>query len=201
MFIVFFKFRKILILSFKHKFKKLQLISKKKNLFFKKKYNTKILISKRLSIVLKKRKKQLFRNNFSKKIDNGNFFFKKFFYKTLLKSRKFLKSFFFLNKKIRQSKISNLIFKNSKSKFENSNNEYTLLNVLLRSHFFFFIGDAIKFINNGMVYINGFTYTNPHIHLNQGDCVQLVLCKTFYKYLYFCRRFLKKKAALFRFNS
>jgi hypothetical protein len=200
-FIIFFKFKRVILLLNKIKFKKIQLINGKKNLFFKKKYNVKTLISKRLSIVLKKRKKQLYKNNFSRKVDSGNFFFKKFFYKTLLKNRKFLKPFLFSNSKVRQSRISRLIFKTSKNKYQNSNNEYTLLNVLLRSHFFFFINDAIKFINSGMVYVNGLIYTNPHINLNQGDCIQLAPCKTFYSYLYFCKKFFKKKASIFRFNS
>ena len=68
-------------------------INNKKNLFFKKKFNTKVLVSKRLSFVLRKRKK--LKNFKSKKVDKGNFFFKKFFFKILLKSRKSLRRFFF----------------------------------------------------------------------------------------------------------
>lgn len=69
-------------------------INSKKNLFFKKKYNLKTLSSKRLSIILRKRKKlKVFK---IKKTDKGNFYFKKFFFKTLLKTRKYLRLFFFL---------------------------------------------------------------------------------------------------------
>ena len=52
-----------------------------------------------------------------------------------------------------------------------------------------------------MVYVNGYIYKNPHTNLNQGDCIQLTLCRTFYSYLYFCKKFFKKKASIFRFNS
>ena len=88
-----FKFFKKFSLKFFENLNNLQKINKKKNIFFKKKYRTKILVSKRLSFLLRKRKK--FKYFKSKKVDKGNFFFKKFFFKTLLKSRKFLKGFFF----------------------------------------------------------------------------------------------------------
>jgi len=75
----------------------------KKNLFFKKRNSQISLISKRLTIVLKKRKDD--KEPRFKKVDKGNFFFKKFFFKTLLKSRKFLKGFFFLIKKRDKKKM------------------------------------------------------------------------------------------------
>jgi len=87
--LTFFKFfRKVKIILSVNK-KQLLKINKKKNLFFKKKATSKYFLSKRLSIVLKKRKKiKTFKR---KHIDKGNFFFKKFFFKTILKNRKFLK--------------------------------------------------------------------------------------------------------------
>ena len=90
--------------------------NKKKNLFFKKKSKLKFLISKRLSIVLRKRKKlkNLYNN---KKIDKGNFFFKKFFVKTLFRSRKFLKFFFFFKRENSSKKNFKIHFEDSKILF------------------------------------------------------------------------------------
>lgn len=202
MFILYFyKFYKNLSLNFfLNKTWSIKL-NKKKNLFFKKKDSKKVLISKRLSIVLKKRKK--IRQFKMKKIDKGNFFFKKFFFKTLLRNRKFFKGFFFLNTKVRQSKITKLISSNSKciSTCKNTTHEYSLLNILLRGHFFFFLKDVTNFLKKGFVYLNGSTIKNYNIVVNEGDCVQLTICKKYYKYLQFSRKILKKKINIFRFNS
>lgn len=93
LYIYMLRFLKQIHLNFFFNTRFLVKTSNKKNLFFKKKYATKVLVSKRLSFILRKRKK--LKKIKIKKIDNGNFFFKKFFYKTLLKSRKFLRLFFF----------------------------------------------------------------------------------------------------------
>lgn len=172
-------------------------IFKKKNLFFKKKNYKNILISKRLTIVLKKRKKiKLFK---PKKIDKGNFFLKKFFFKILLKNRKFFKSFFYLSKEVRQKKITKILLKNTKNTRNNSY-EYTLLNILLRSNLFLFLRDVNSYIRSGLVYVNNKVTYNYNCILNEGDCVQLVLCKSTYKYLLFSKKLLKKKLSLYRFN-
>lgn len=175
-------------------------INVRKNLFFKKKYSPKVLASKRLSILLKKRKKlKMFK---PKKTDKGNFFFKKFFFKTLLKTRKYLKRFFFFNNKVRQTKITNYISKNNKLlKQYNNNYEFTLLNILLRSHFCLSFKDALILIKNKFVYINGSIVNQYNATLLINDFLQLKLSTYTYKYIQFSKKFLKKKLALFRLNS
>lgn len=174
--------------------------NKKKNLFFKKKYRLKILTSKRLLIALRKRKKLCISR--SRKISKGNFFFKKFFFKTLLRTRKLLKFFFFLKPKTRQKKITKSILKNQKNYLsKNSSYEYTILNTILRSHFCIFVTDLFSFLKNGFIFLNGVAFTNYNIILVEGDCLQLKLSKSVYRYIYSSKKFLKKKIALFRYSS
>jgi hypothetical protein len=174
-------------------------VNLKKNLFFKKKYNPKTLVSKRLSVVLKKRKK--LKNTKIKKTDKGNFYFKKFFFKTLLKTRKYLRRFFFFNNKTRQIKITKYISKNSNTNFNNKNYELTILNTLLRSHFCIFFRDALLLIKKGFIHLNGSPVTQFDVILSQYDCIQLVLCKSTYKYIQSSKKFLKKKLSNYRLNS
>lgn len=194
---IFYKFfKKFFFKTFKNK-NFIRNMYKKKNLFFKKKNFKNVLISKRLNIVLKKKKKlRLFK---PKKIDKGNFFLKKFFFKILLKNRKFFKSFFYLSPKIKQTKITKIISKNKKN-LNNNSYEYTLLNVLLRSNLFFFVKDVIKYISRGLVYVNNKIIYDFNFVLCMGDCVQLVLCKNTYKYILFSKKLLKKKLSIYRFN-
>lgn len=173
-------------------------INKKKNLFFKKKFKMKTLISKRISIVLRKRKK--FKLIKVKRVDKGNFFFKKFFYKTLLKSRKFLKGFFFFNKKIRQLKVTKSIIANTNPQTTPAY-EYTLLNVILRSHLCLFASDALTLIKSNFVFLNGSVVSNSRISISEGDSIQLKISTTLYRYILFSKKKLKKKLAIFRLNS
>jgi hypothetical protein len=195
-----FRFSKKFSLKFFPNLNNLQKINKKKNIFFKKKYRTKILISKRLSIILRKRKKlKLFK---TKKVDKGNFFFKKFFFKTLLKSRKFLKSFFFFNKKTRQVRITRSInFNLSNSLSRNLTYEYILLNVLLRSHLCIFVKDAIYLIKNNFLYLNGKVINKYDTIISEQDIIQFKMSLVLLKYTLFSKKLLKKKIALFRLNS
>lgn len=198
---IFYKFFKKFFVKTSSNKMLIKKIFKKKNLFFKKKKIKLNFISRRLSIVLRRRKKiKIFR---SRKLDTGNFFFKKFFFKTLLKNRKFFKSFFFLNKKTRQKKITKLIFKNKTYKNNQKNNsyEFSLLNVLLRSRLFFFIKDAIRFIKYNLVFVNGAVISDFNFTINCGDCIQLTINSLFYKYVYFSKKLLKKKLALYKFNN
>ena len=195
-----YKFSKNFSLIFNKFNLKLVKINKKKNLFFKKKFRIKVLASRRLSIVLRKRKK--LKKFKKKKANKGNFFFKKFFFKTLLRSRKFIKFFFFLPKKIRQTELSKKIFKNKKSFLErNSTYEFTILNILLRSHFCLFIADALSLIKCGGIYVNGVPVTNYDVFISERDVVQIKINSVFLRYVYTSKKFLKKKIALFRFNS
>ena len=135
-----------------------------------------------------------------KKNEKGNFFFKKFFFKTLLKCRKNIKNYFFLNKKTRQKKLTKFIFSEVKLKGSyNSAIEYTVLNLLLRSQLFFFLRDVLFFIKQGYIYINSIaTYNNKTMQV--GDCIQIPIFKKFYKYYKRCKKFFKKKTKLNRYN-
>ena len=182
-------------------FNKKILLSKKENFFTKKKKIAKYFLSLRVSFAVKKRHQEMIFFKLKGK-RGGNFFFKKNFFRNFFKNRKLLKNFFFLRKKIRQTKITKLIFKNSKkNSLRDMTYEYTLLNILLRSHFFFFIRDAIQAIISGLVYINGYPSYKYNTILQEGDCLQLSIKKKLYKYLKFCRKFFKKKAALFKHNT
>jgi ribosomal protein S4 len=172
---------------------------KKKNLFFKKKFRIRILVYRRLSFALRRRKRNT-KFRVRQKSDKGRFFFKKFFFKTLLRNRKSLKSFFFFNKKTRQSKLTKEIFKNKNKNYNNSTFEYTILNILLRSNFCVFFADAKLFIRNNCVYVNGVSYNDLNYVLNKGDCLQLKVSKMMYRYVHQSKKFLKKKIALFRYN-
>jgi len=199
--IYFLKFHKNIYLNLFLKKSLLIKTNMKKNLFFKKRNSQISLISKRLTIVLKKRKDD--KESRFKKVDKGNFFFKKFFFKTLLKSRKFLKGFFFLNNKVRQKRITKMIFKSQKNLLSGKghSHEYTLLNTLLRSHFFFFIKDLMSFIKIGHIYLNSTPIFNYNIVICEGDCIQLPIFKKMYKYMQFSRKILKKKTALYKNTS
>jgi len=120
----------------------------------------------------------------------------------LLKSRKFLKSFFFYTKKVRQIKVTKSILLNQKHFFQkNSSYEYTLLNVLLRSHFFLFVKDAIKFIKKGFVMLNGVYCNKYDTTIVVGDCIQLSVFASFYKYFLFYKNLIKKNLILYKHNS
>lgn len=195
-------FRFLKQIKFKQIFnmKTLGKLNLRKGLFFKKKYSPKILASKRLSVLLRKRKK--LKNFKTKRVDKGNFFFKKFFFKTLLKTRKYLRRFFFFNSKVRQTKITNYISRNAKLlKIHNSNYEFTVLNVFLRSHFCLSFRDALLLIKGGFVYINGLAVTQHSATLLINDVLQLKLSYVMYRYIQFSKKLLKKKLALFRLNS
>lgn len=200
--IFFYKFKKLFfLLKNLLNSKTIAKIYKKKNLFFKKKNLKSVLVSKRLSIVIRKRKK--LRTFKRRRVDKGNFFFKKFFFKTLLKNRKFLKNFFFLNDKTRQKRITKFIL-NSKTYKSNDRNrcyEYSLLNVLLRSRLLSFDKDAIKLIKCGLVFLNGKVILDWKCNIRMGDCIQLSLSSVYFKYLKFSRKLLKKKLAFYKFST
>lgn len=177
-------------------------VNKKRNLFFKRRYSNKILASKRLTIVCRRKKNldKVKRNKVKK--DAGNFFFKKFFYKTLLKSRKSLRPLLFLNNRTRQKKLTKILHKGTAKIYDsNENHENTLLNVFLKSHLFFSHSDILFFLNKAVVYVNGVISTCPSLLLRNGDCVQLPVARLYFSYIKFWKKFFKKKVSLFRYNS
>ena len=127
---------------------KLNLILKKKTLFFKKKHSNKILISKRFAILLRKGKafsiKSLLHNKRTSYTNlNGNFFFKKFFFKSLLRGRQLLKPLLSLKDKTRQKKITKKVHTYNTCKLN-------LAHLLLRSHFFFFYSMLLMQLSQGI---------------------------------------------------
>lgn len=119
----------------------------------------------------------------------------------MLKTRKYLRRFFFFNNKARQTKITKHISKNSNTKTVHVNYELTLLNVLLRSHFCLFFKDALILLKKGFIHLNGVVVTQHDAILTFYDCLQLRTCKYIYKYIYSSKKFLKKKLSIFRLNS
>lgn len=198
---IFYKFFKKFLLNGFYKKNNIICFYKKKNLFFKKKNFKLNIVSKRLSLVLRKRKK--LKSFKTKKLDKGNFFLKKFFFKILLKSRKFFKNFFYFNKKTRQKRITKFILSRGifKGSTSNVSCEYSLFNVLLRSRLFFFNKDVFKFIKSGLIFLNGKTVSDSNLTVSCGDCIQLVISNYYYRYINFSRKILKKKLALYKFNT
>jgi len=195
------KFNKTKFKNTKFKNTILKKLCKRKTLFFKKKYNKKVLVTKRLIIFLREtRNKFNFRFRRRKRFQS-NFFLKKFFLKSLYKNRNLFRIFFLLNKKTRQKKITKIIFRKSKKFFKNNTYEYSIINILLRSHFFYFIKDAFIFLKSNLIFLNGIVCKNYDFFVNIGDRIQLEVHSSFYKYLMFCRKFFKKKIALIRYNA
>ena len=197
----FYKFYKNILLNCFPSNKFVFKLNKKKNFFFKKKESKDSLISKRISLVLKKRKKFKFFK--SKKIDKGNFFLKKFFFKILLKNRKFLKKIFYFNEKKRQIKLTKSIYTTTHQQKNNSVCffEYSLHNILLRSGLFSSNRDILSFINFGLVYVNGSLLYKQGLVLSAGDFIQLSVNNSMYRYILYNRKFLKKKMSMFRFSN
>lgn len=72
---------------------------------------------------------------------------------------------------------------------------------MLRSHFCIFFKDSLLLIRSGFIYINGLRILQHDLPMTFFDCLQLRICKYTYKYIQSSKKFLKKKLALFRFNS
>lgn len=178
----------------------LRRILSKKNFFFKKHYDTKVLVSRRLILLLRKDKKTRFLPRMKKKKRNY-FFLKKFFLKTLMAGRELLKSIFSLDKKTRQKRLTKTLFRKSKNLIRNYTMDYSLYNILLRGHFFFFLKDACTYIKAGFVYLNGYIYSDHTFCLNKNDILQLRVNAAYFKYFKFCRNFFKKKMKLIRLNA
>ena len=201
MFLLSFKnFNKRYKMFFFKKNKLLKKILIKKNLFFKKYYDTKILVSRRLINILRKNKKTKFFKK-RRKNNNNHFFLKKFLVKTLLKSRVLLKNIFSLNKKTRQKRLTKILYRKSKGLVRNNTMEYSIYNIILRGHFFFFLNDAVTYIKAGFVYLNGSVYNNHTFCVNKGDILQIRINLPYFKYFKYCKKFFKKKMKLIRLNA
>jgi len=173
-------------------------INKKKNFFFKKKFNIRVLSSRRLRHVLKKKVR------FYRTYDN-KFFFKKFFFKTLLKNRRFLMRFFFKKNKMRQVTLTKKLFKLSKNLSNGSNfiNSigFTVINILLRANLFFFLKDLNFFFNSKKVFLNSTPVLNKDILLFVGDCLQIPVSTKYFVYLRYFKGYFRKKLAEYKKDS
>lgn len=144
----------------------------------------------------------MFKINDFKRVDYGNFFFKKSFYRTLIKSRTVLKDFFFLNDKVRQKKISKKILNDQKQfKSKDITYEYSILNIVLRSHFCLCLSDALLFIKGGFFSLNGVCINKTNLVIVKHDCLQLKLSNSILSFLKKSKKILKRKTALVRYNT
>lgn len=190
-FFVFYKDRT----SIQHFLKKL---NKKKVFFFKKKFNIRVLSSRRLRHVLKKKVKP-------RRYTDGRFFLKKFFFKTLLKSRVFLRSFFFNKSRMRQNVLTKRLHLLNKNASNGSDfvslTEMTAANILLRSNLFFFRKDVLLFLQTRHVFLNSVPVYNKDTVLSIGDCLQIPISTRYYAYMRYFKKYFKKRLAEYKKDS
>lgn len=177
----------------------------KKLLLFnlKKKFNNKYF-----NIFKKNECKTSFNNLFLKSFDKrkskfNNFFnlkslpLKKGFFKVLLENRNLIKTvYFFKNKKnnFLNKFISKKIFVPTKDFY--LKHEFSLLNILIRSQFFYFKTDVLVAFRHTAIYVNGIPIFNLNKFLNIGDRIQILITDNYYYYFrtykFITTNFLKK---------
>ncbi len=79
--------------------------------------------------------------------------------------------------------------------------EYTIFNVILRSSFCIFLKDVLLLFKNNFVYLNGSIVLQHDGIVSINDFLQIKISKKMYNYIYFSKKFLKKKLSTFRLNS
>ena len=123
-----------------------------------------------------------FNKNFKKDIDYVNFDYRYKINKYVNSNRHILLSFFKYNLK-RQFKKNKFISKLIKLPFNFflKNFEFNLLNILLRSSFFFNYRDVLFFLKNDFFFLNGFKLTNINYVFHINDVFML----SFNKYYFF----------------
>lgn len=211
-------------------------ISKKKSGIFKKRNNVKNFLffktkklllfnsknkfnNKYFNILKKKESKTSFNNLFIKFIKKQKLNFtnnlpnlkslplKKGFFKVLLENRNLIKTvYFFKSKKnnFLNKFISKKIFIPTKDFY--LKHEFSLLNILIRSQFFYFKSDILVAFRYTAVYINGIPVFNLNKFLNIGDRIQLVITDNYYYYfrtykfitLNFLKKIKKKMLRMFK---
>ena len=151
-----------------------------------------------------------FNSFFYKKEKTHNFgsqktlFLKRGFFSILLENRKLIKTINFFKFK-KQKTITKFLKKKVFVPTKNFylSNEFLLVNILLRSQFFFFKTDIIFFLYNKYVFVNGFTVNSLNKILCVGDRIQLVVSDNYYYFFrthkFFTKLFLQKiKKKVFR---
>lgn len=109
--------------------------------------------------------------------------FRKFFFKTLIEGRSLVK--LVLRKQYkRKTGLSNLISASAHTTFFQRlhNLEFTLFNVVLRSHFTTSLKDAFLWIKGGLVFVNNTPAVNPYMALSLGDRIQLTMTNRYFIY-------------------
>ncbi len=151
-------------------------------MFFKSNFNTKLCNWKRLNFFILRRRffKKKFKL-FKKNKNNLNFFFKKNLFSFLLKIRKFFSFFFFSKKYKRQYELTKFFTK--LHKFNNLKKSPSLLSFfLLRSQFFFFIGDIIYFLKKNFISLNRVFSLSPTTIVSINDVIQLQIRPNYFIY-------------------
>lgn len=119
---------------------------------------------------------------------------KKRWYKTFTNNRFLLK--FFTNIKKTKQFQSTRFFSKTLKKTPQSNlltREFSLLNILIRSKLVFTINEALFFLKNNFVFVNGTCVTNPAHFIKLGDVINLSFCK---KYFFFFKTSFNQKLRL-----
>jgi ribosomal protein S4 len=106
---------------------------------------------------------------------------KKRWYKIFSKNRGLLKVYSNIKKK-KQFQLTKIFYKNIKRevKLNFLKNEFTLANLIVRSKFVFTNTEAIFFVKNGFVFVNGFCIVNPKHVISVGDVVNIIFLKNYF---------------------
>ena len=105
------------------------------------------------------------------------------FFKVLLNNRKLVRTIYFLKFK-KQKSITSFLLKQifvPTNQFY-LNNEFNIVNLIIRSQFFFFKNDVYYFLKNSHIYVNGVVITNFNKILSVGDRLQLEVHSNYYFY-------------------
>ena len=164
--------------------RKLLIFNKKSHKFFFKKFKNK---KKKVNLLNSSLNLFFFNKSFNMHKNINNQFniipLRRGFFKILLNNRKLIKTIYFLKFK-KQKSITNVLLKQI---FTPTNQiylktEFNIVNLLIRSQFFFFKNDANYFIKSSYVYVNGLIITNLNKKLSIGDRIQLEIHSNYYFY-------------------
>lgn len=163
------------------------ILLKKRSSVFKKNYDKNYLILNKISLYKDNFNKNFFNKKknifFQKEFNVKNFDFKKKLKLIIKKNRKIVVDFFNL-KYYRNFSISKNLKKicNLKKFDLLINLENSLLNIVIKSDFFFSKNDCTWFIKNGLVSVNSNIILNPNFRLKTYDIVNLAFLENYFLY-------------------
>lgn len=139
---------------------------------------------KKFNLNLKRRKRNLRENRYS--VSNK-------FLKVIFSNRKIFKLFFFkqFSKQKRTTKLIQHLTK-KKQYINQSINSYISF-VLIKSHFFFSLGDINFFLRKSLVLVNGIVVKNKFFELKINDCIQIANSNCYFDYIFCIYKFFKRK--------